>query len=237
MRWKTIIATATLTLGSGALASCTIFATTSLSGLGEDSSGADSGIDAYNGCRSVLTNVSTCGACLEANAGDYANSLCKLNSNASVISDLESCATDPSVKNYDCNTFFPQSDAAISSVNSEPALVSNIKVTAGKGCESLCQYAFLTYTGCTGQTKQLVSATNCGACITEKCRATLAPCFKKGDLDWAPITDCARNSNDCAVPDCTELNAAAGADAGSYSACSIASYACVKAQCASECFL
>ena len=234
MKWKTIVTTLALALVPGALVSCTIYATTSLSGLG-DGNGGDSGIDAYNGCRTVLTTTSTCGACLEANGGTYANALCKLNSNASVLSDMEDCAKDPSVNNYNCGTFFPQSDAAISTSNTEPALVSNMKVVTGKGCESVCQYAFLTYTGCSGQTKQIVSATNCGACITEKCRDVLAPCYKKGDLDKDPITSCAANSNDCVTPSCADLIAAK--PDGGYSACSITAYQCVQAQCATECSL
>lgn len=234
MRWTAIVTTAALALAPGALVSCTIYASTSLSGLG-DGNGKDSGVDAYNGCRNVLTTVSACGACLEANAGTYANSLCKINSNASVLSDMEDCAKDPSVANYNCGTFFPQSDAAISTANTEPALVSNMKVATGKGCENVCQYAFLTYSGCNGETKQIVSATNCGACITEKCRAELAACYKKSDLDKTPITSCAANANDCVTPSCAEL-VAAKPDAG-YSACSITAYACVKSLCATDCKL
>jgi hypothetical protein len=234
MHWKTIVTTAVLALLPGALVSCTIYASTSLSGLG-DGNGKDSGVDAYNGCRNILTTVSKCGECLEGNAGDYANALCAHNSNATILSDMEDCAKDPSVTNYNCGTFFPQSDAALSSADSEPALTSNIKVTAGKGCESSCQYAFLTYSGCSGQTKQIAEAGACGACITEKCRAELAACVKKSDLDKDPITACAANSNDCVTPTCTELiNAKAD---GGYSACSLTAYTCVKAQCATECSL
>jgi len=232
MRWKNALATAALALLPGALVSCTIYASTSLSGLGEGNK--DSGVDAYNGCRTVVTGISACGACLEGNAGAYANALCGHNSGATILSDMEDCAKDPSVNNYNCGSFFPQSDASISTADSEPALISNIRVTAGIGCESSCQYAFLTYSGCSGQTKQIAEAGACGACITETCRPELAACLKKSDLDTTPITTCASNSNDCVTPSCAQLNALV-ADGGNHSACSIAAYACVKSKCANDC--
>ena len=56
MRGKAIFTTAALALVSSAIVSCTIYASTSLSGLG-DGNGGDSGVDAYNGCRNILRSA------------------------------------------------------------------------------------------------------------------------------------------------------------------------------------
>ncbi len=218
--------TVLLALSASGVLSCTIFATVSLSGLESD------GGTVNNGCRNVLTGVNACGACMEENAGPYANQLCSQNKYSATLSDMEECAKNPEYGSYSCRTFFPASDASISTATTPEALASNIEVVIGKNCETKCQYVYLTYPGCQDKSVELATATPCGACITESCRAQLVKAAKGGGISNAPLTACGRAEKDCkGAPDCSGI--AYKPDAG-YSAEMKAVLDCVAAQCGSS---
>jgi hypothetical protein len=215
------------TLAAGSVVSCTIFASVSLSGLESD------GGTVNNGCRNLLTTVNACGACMEQQAGGYANQLCTQNKYARTLSDMEACAKEPAVDNYECNTFFPASDASISTATTPEALASNIEVQIGNNCEAQCQYVFLTYSGCSSKTVQLATATTCGTCITNNCRAELVKAKRGGGISSAPLVACGRSGNDCVgAPDCSQIKYKP--DAG-YSNEMKAVLDCVATQCTGVC--
>lgn len=207
--------------------SCTIFTAVSLGGL--ESEGGVSN----NGCRNTLAAVSACGACMETQAGAVADQLCAQNKYANTLSDMETCAKNPSVGSSACSDFFPAPDASISSSTTPAALQSNIEVLIGKNCEAQCQYVFISYQGCSGTTVRLEEATACGKCITEQCRAQLVTARNKGGIASAPLTACGKSDQDClGSPDCSGLTVKP--DAG-YSAEMQSVFSCVKSACTGIC--
>lgn len=231
LRVAAVLAVAS-TLVTGPLA-CSLYVFSQVNGLGNVDGGADGAVT-NNGCRNILTNVSACGACMEQVAGDTANKLCDKNAGSYVLSDMETCAKDPSVNTFECDTFFPPPDASLSSTQDEAAYASNIRVLVGGSCESVCQFCDVTYSGCQGKTVAISSATACGNCVVQKCRDVLVPVCRNSQVPRTEIAACARNSNDCVgAPDCSGVvNASAD---GGYDDGSLAIFDCIKTKCASDC--
>ncbi len=214
---------------------CSLYVFSQVNGLGNGADGGDTdGQVTNNGCRDILTNLGACGKCMEDNAGTMADNLCGKNPNSYVLTDMESCATDPSVNNFDCDTFFPKSDASISNADDEAAYASNIRVLVGGACESVCQFCDITYSGCSGKSVKISTATQCGQCIVNDCRDVLVPACRNGQVPRTEIGNCAKDAGDCVgAPDCSDV-VNAGADGG-YDDASLAIFSCIKTTCSGYC--
>ena len=208
-----------------ATASCTIYATASLGGLGPDGGGA-----VNNGCRNVLTNVNACGACMEQAAGAAADQLCPQRKGSTTLVDMEDCAQKPELGSSACSTFFPASSAAISSATTPDALESNIEVLIGKSCELQCQKVSIGFSGCKGATVKLESHP-CGKCMTESCQAELIKTYRSGGIPKTTLVDCGKTSDDCptTAPTCDTIKN----PGTSYTADAKALFTCIVQKCGS----
>lgn len=216
---------------AAALVGCTAFVAVNLS----DTNGT---VQHYVGGCFKLPDT-TCGECIANNCENpddpqkpvSLQKVCALDPYASVISNAQGCAQDPSVDSYQCTDVFLTGGAYASSIDDESAAVNNVKKCITDNCTASCSRCEVQVPTCGNDTIDLLEAGTCGSCIDQAMNQPGGPCqsfILAGNSCYTyqsgAIATCAVPSGSCEAPDCGALE---NADAGIN--------ACLWANCGSSC--